>query len=96
MKIFIFTIMLAALTAGLAKAGGGYGYQTCANSNSKACRDARDAFANHHGGAYPQQFRENHAYNNNNRGYWNERDQERSHEERHEQHREHHDRHDHE
>ena len=88
MKTLIFTVMLAALTAGFAQAGG-YGYQSCANSNSKACRDARDAFARHHGGAYPQQY-QNHAYNNynnyNNRGYWNDRDEDRGHERRHEHH----------
>jgi len=89
MKTLIFTVMLAALTAGFAQAGG-YGYQSCANSNSKACRDARDAFARHHGGAYPQQY-QNHAYNNynnynNNRGYWNDHDGDRGHERRHEHH----------
>jgi hypothetical protein len=88
MKTLIFTVMLAALTAGFAQAGG-YGYQSCANNNSKACRDARDAFARHHGGAYPEQY-QNHAYNNynnyNNNRYWNDRDEDRGHERRHEHH----------
>ncbi len=60
MKIFLFTIFLAALTAGLAGAGGGYNntysYHACANSNSKECRDARDAFAGHHNGLDPEQW----------------------------------------
>lgn len=93
MKTFMFNIMLAALTAGLATAGGGY-RGGCANSNSKACRDAREAFADHHGGAYPRQYDQWHAYNNN-RNYWNEYE-ERGHERRHEEHREHHEHHDHE
>ena len=93
MKVLMFTIVLAALTAGMATAGGGYGYgyQGCANNNSRACRDARDAFARHHGGNYPRQY-QNHAYNNGGR-YWNDGEGERHHE-RHERH-EHHEHHDH-
>jgi hypothetical protein len=83
MKTLMFTVMLAALTAGLATAGG-YGNRSCVNNNSKACRDARDAFASHHGGVYPRQY-QNHAYNtyNNNHGYWNDRDGDRHHEKHH-------------
>jgi len=49
MKIFLFTILLAALTAGLARAQLGYnqpctGYSACAHNNSKACVDARNAW----------------------------------------------------
>jgi len=89
----MFTIMLAALTAGMATANA-YEYGNCINNNSKACQDARNAFAEHHGGMYPQQY-QNHAYNN---GYYNggrfsnygsgERHHWRRH---HENHREHHD-----
>ena len=60
MKIFLFTIMLAALSAGLAMAGGGYNscaaVGACAYNNSKDCRDARNAFAEHHNGLYPEQW----------------------------------------
>lgn len=60
MKIFFFTILLAGLTAGLASAGGGYNqpysHRRCANNNSKACQDARKAFAEHHNGIYPDQY----------------------------------------
>jgi hypothetical protein len=53
MKILIFTVMLAALTAGMASA---QRYSACANNNSQACRDARNAFAEHHSGQYPNQY----------------------------------------
>jgi len=75
MKIVFFTIVLAALTAGLARAGGGYnqpctGYSACANNNSKECRDARNAFAEHHNGMYPEQWCDQ--YYQGQRGRWNQ------------------------
>ena len=104
MKTLVFTIMLAALTAGLASAGGGYG--NCVGNNSRACRDARNAFARHHGGVYPGQYR-NQAYYNGG-GYWRDGDRDWDHdrdwrrdrherhewEERHERHEHHHHHHD--
>jgi hypothetical protein len=55
MKIFLYATFIVALSAGLAQAQY-YGYGGgCANNNSKACRDARNAFAEHHGGRYPDQ-----------------------------------------
>jgi hypothetical protein len=93
MKVFVLTIMLAAMSTGLAMAGGGYG--SCVGNNSKACRDARDAFASHHGGMFPGQYRYNHPYYNRDayqRGYWNgERAEERE-EHEHHHHEHHHDR----
>ena|ERR1039457_3094954 len=60
MKIFLFTILLAALTGGLASAQVRYNQPckvgACANNNSKECRDARNAFAEHHNGLYPEQW----------------------------------------
>src|ERR1700730_12521690 len=58
MKTVLFAILLAALTAGFARTGYAqpYGYGGCANNNSKACRDARNAFAEHHNGLYPNQW----------------------------------------
>jgi hypothetical protein len=52
MKTFVLTILLTALTSGIAAAG--YSFQTC--GNTKACNDARAAFAEHHHGQYPTQY----------------------------------------
>ena len=55
MKTGYLTILFAA--AGLAIAGSGYAqYGACVNNNSKECVDARNAFARHHGGVYPNQY----------------------------------------
>jgi hypothetical protein len=61
MKVFIFALLLSAATAGLAIAGGGgsfhpHKYSSCRNNKSKQCVDARNAFAEHHNGMYPDQF----------------------------------------
>ena len=69
MKVFVLTILLAALSAGI---GYAQPYGACVNNNSKACVDARNAFARHHGGVYPQQY-----YNQwyaGNQGRWNQQD----------------------
>ncbi len=58
MKVFLFTLALAALSAGMANAG--WDYSRCANNNSRACTDARNAFASHHGGVFPEQYSMNH------------------------------------
>ena len=58
MKIFLFALMLAALTAGLARAG--WDNSACADRNGRACTDARNAFAEHHGGMFPEQYAQNH------------------------------------
>jgi len=57
-KVFLFTLALAALSAGMANAG--WDYSRCANNNSRACTDARNAFASHHGGVFPEQYSMNH------------------------------------
>lgn len=73
MKILLLTILLAALTGGMAGAAGhynqAYNYSGCANNNSKACRDARDAFARHHNGQTPEQW--NNAWFQGQQGRWN-------------------------
>ena len=56
MKTFLFAITLAALSAGLAGTGYAQAYSACVGNNSKACTDARNAFAEHHGGVYPEQY----------------------------------------
>jgi hypothetical protein len=59
-KKILLVVFFAALSAGVA--GTGYAqYGACVNNNSKACVDARNAFAEHHGGQYPQQYY-NHYY----------------------------------
>lgn len=69
MKKAFFTMLFAA--AGLLVTGSSYAqYSNCADSNSKACVDARNAFAEHHGGAFPEQY-----YNSwyaGNQGRWNQ------------------------
>jgi hypothetical protein len=98
MKTFALTIMLSALSAGVAMAGSGYGYGngSCVGNYSRACRDARNAFASHHGGLFPEQYRGNRPYYNHGayeRGYWNgERAEEREEHHEHHRHEHHHDR----
>ena len=72
MKIIAFVILLAALIVGLAGASYAqpYGYPGCLNNNSKACRDARNAFAEHHNGLYPRQWY-NQRYQSR-QGRWNQ------------------------
>jgi hypothetical protein len=72
MKIFVLTMLLATLSGGVALAGHNnpYAYKTCANSNSKACRDARDAFARHHNGQSPEQY--NNSWYQGQQGRWNQ------------------------
>lgn len=71
MKVLMFAIMLAATTAAFAPQASAY--DACAGNNSRPCVNARNAFAEHHGGAMPGQF-ENRAYNNrayNSGAYYN-------------------------
>jgi len=56
MKVFLFAALLTAATAGMAFAGGGYNPGSCRNNNSQHCIDARNAFARHHNGLYPEQW----------------------------------------
>jgi hypothetical protein len=56
-KILVFALMLGALSVGLARPTTSYANDNCINNNSKACRDARSAFAEHHDGVYPRQYR---------------------------------------
>ena len=69
MKKLFLALALGTLTAGIA---GPSFAGSCAGVNTKACRDAREAFAEHHGGVYPQQY-----YNqwyNGRQGRWAQRD----------------------
>jgi hypothetical protein len=69
MKIFVFTIMLATLTAGFASRASAY--DACAGNYSQACTDDRNAYAEHHGGQYPGQAYDNsRGRYNNRRGNW--------------------------
>src|ERR1700730_16906245 len=74
LKIFLLTILFAGLTGGMGMAGGGYNqgysYHGCANNNSKACRDARDAFSRHHNGQSPDQW--NSQWYQGQQGRWNQ------------------------
>ena len=61
MKTIVFVMLIGLLTVGQARAQFGYdavcqGHSACAHNNSKACVDARNAFARHHNGMYPEQF----------------------------------------
>ena len=58
MKTFLLTILLSAVTAALAGTAHaqGYPYRNCQHNNSKACQDARKAFAEHHNGLSPEQW----------------------------------------
>jgi hypothetical protein len=58
MKKFVLAFSLAALTAGFGFAGTSYAqyYGNCVGNNSQHCIDARNAFAEHHGGVYPEQY----------------------------------------
>lgn len=69
MKKFLLALSLAALTAGFAGTSYAFNYSSCANNNSKHCVDARNAFAEHHGGQMPGQYY-NHWYEGN-QGRWN-------------------------
>jgi hypothetical protein len=68
MKTVLSAILFAALSAGLAGTGFAQRYSACANNNSPACVEARNAFASHHGGAFPEQYY-NHWYAGN-QGRW--------------------------
>ena len=70
MKIFLLTLALTALTGGYAMANNYNGNHSCANVNTKACRDARAAFAEHHNGQSPQQWN-NHWYQGK-QGRWSQ------------------------
>jgi hypothetical protein len=54
-KTVLFTILLAMLSFGSARTGYAQ-FGACTNNNSKHCVDARNAFAEHHGGVYPEQY----------------------------------------
>lgn len=74
MKKFLFIILLAVLSAGLAPVGRAYSqvyrYHACTNNNSKECRDAREAFARHHNGLTPEQWYQD--YYQGQPGRWNQ------------------------
>ena len=57
MKTFLAAITFAALSAGLAGVSfAQQPYSACAGRNTPACVDARNAFAEHHGGVFPEQY----------------------------------------
>ena len=60
MKAFAFVLLIGALTLGTARAqffnGGPCQPGRCWHNNSKECVDARNAFAEHHNGRYPEQY----------------------------------------
>jgi hypothetical protein len=53
MKKLLFAAALTVLSAGIANA---QWRGSCIGNNSKACTDARNAFAEHHGGVFPEQY----------------------------------------
>ena len=69
-KMLVFAMVLATLSAGFASSASAY--DACAGNNSRACTDARNAYAEHHGGTFPGQAYGNYrgGYNYN-RGNWN-------------------------
>ena len=50
MRTLLLALLIVGLTGNLASAG------SCSGNNSKHCRDARAAFAEHHRGEYPRQW----------------------------------------
>ena len=59
MKVLVLALLLCAATTGVALAGGGghpFKYSSCKGNNSQHCIDARNAFARHHNGMYPEQW----------------------------------------
>jgi hypothetical protein len=77
MKVFLFTGLLTAATAGMALAGGGwhpYKPGSCYHNNSKHCVDARNAFAEHHNGMFPEQW--DSQWYQGHRGRWVQHDKE--------------------
>src|ERR1700675_3092089 len=69
MKKIVLTILFAALTAGAAGTSYAQYSGACVGNNSRACADARNAFAEHHGGVFPEQYY-NHYYQGQ-PGRWN-------------------------
>jgi hypothetical protein len=68
MKAFLLAVALTALSVGVASA---QPWSRCFENNSPACTNARNAFAEHHGGLFPEQY-----YNgwyNGGRGRWYQR-----------------------
>jgi hypothetical protein len=70
MKTFVLTVLLTAMIGGIAAAAG-YNYSNCANSNSKACMDARAAFAEHHNGQQPERYYDQ--WYQGRQGRWNQK-----------------------
>jgi hypothetical protein len=55
-KTLLSAIVLAAVSFGMAGSSFAQPYSACLGNPSKACQDARNAFAEHHGGAFPEQY----------------------------------------
>ncbi len=58
MKTLLLTALLTVATVGMAHAAHHHRvkYSACIHNNSKTCTDARNAFAEHHNGKYPEQY----------------------------------------
>jgi hypothetical protein len=67
-KILVPILTAATLALGLAGTSFAQNWGSCVGNNSKHCVDARNAFAEHHGGVMPQQYY-NHWYQGQ-RGHW--------------------------
>jgi hypothetical protein len=67
MKIFLGAIFLSFVSFLIPAAGHAQSYG-CIGNNSRACVEARNAFAEHHGGMYPDQYYN--AWYGGNRGRW--------------------------
>ena len=69
MKTLVSSFLLAAVSLGIAGTSFAQApYSACLGNNSKPCVDARNAFAEHHGGVYPEQYYN--SWYNGNRGRW--------------------------
>lgn len=68
MKKLLSAILLTAVSLGIAGTSFAQGYGACWGNNSKACQDARNAFAEHHGGRFPEQYYN--SYYGGNPGRW--------------------------
>ena len=69
MKILVGAFVLAAVSFGIGGTSfAQMAYSACAGRNTPACVQARNAFAEHHGGVFPEQYFN--SYYNGNRGRW--------------------------
>jgi len=55
-KTLLSAIVLTAVSFGTVGSSFAAGYGACVGNNSPACVNARNAFAEHHGGRFPEQY----------------------------------------